>query len=297
MADEKPKDAKEEPGEGKPDATAKPDSAREPLQKSVDYIRKVITSAADSISSLGNPGRLLLAFIAVILAALILLWIIDKVVFYYLARTYVDQVADVFDLNEHLANVLVLLTFIAVLFFGRYIWSFSKRKRLVGIAGICALLIGHSLVLWYGTRVSIIGKYYVLSRDGKVTYREHSGVDPATGRQGRLVTPEMVERLRLYEAGKRPQRITNSNPTFFDPRSGEPIVWYYRLKDNRIEIFDLMGFYPDTGGELTPINEDVAEEWKIQQKTPRVSKRIDPQKYTFFDPLIGNPLAWYWLVV
>ena len=56
-----------------------------------------------------------------------------------------------------------------------------------------------------------------------------------------------------------------------------------------------MGFDPDTGGELTPINEDVAEEWKIQIKRPHVPNSVDPQKYTFFDPLIGNPLAWYWL--
>jgi TPR repeat protein len=106
----------------------------------------------------------------------------------------------------------------------------------------------------------------------------------------------MVERLKEYEKGKRPQQITDSNPTFFDPRSGEPIVWYYRSKGNRIEIFDLMGFDPDTGGELTPITEDAAEEWKIQHNnTPRAPNRVDPQKYTFFDPLIGNPLAWYWL--
>ena len=200
------------------------------MQKFVDYIRKFITSAAGSISSLGNPARLLLTFVAAILAALVSLWIIDKVVFYYLARTYVDQVAHVFDLNEHLANALVLLTFIAVLFFGRYIWSFSKPKRIVGVAGIAALLIGHSLILWYGTRDKYFGpegnaiKCYVLTRDGKVTYGEHPGIDAATGRPCRPVTPEMVERLKEYEKGKRPQLITNSNPTFFDPRSGEPIV-------------------------------------------------------------------------
>ena len=117
-------------------------------------------------------------------------------------------------------------------------------------------------------------KCYVLSRDGKVTYGETPGVDSATGRQCRPVKPEMVERLRNYEAGKRPQRITDSNPIFFDLRSGEPIIWYYQSKDNTIEIFDLMGFEPNTGDELIPVSKDVVEQWKLQhpKQLPRVPK-------------------------
>lgn len=300
MADQEPKEPEQGPRHEKPAGTS-PNSKLTLVQICNDYIRKSIASAAASISSLGITAHVLLTLVAVILAAAVLFWIADKVVFFYLARSYVDQVADVFDLNEHLANALVLLTFIAAVFFGRYLWSLSRKRRLVGIAGISALLIGHSLVLWYGTRGVIVdrkgnsAKCYVLSRDGKVSYGEHPGVDPATGRQCRPVKPEMVERLRDYEAGKRPQRITDSNPAFFDPRSGEPIVWYYRSEDNKIEIFDLMGFEPDTGDELIPISKEVVEEWKNQnQQVPSAPQRIDPEKYTFFDPRTGAPRAWYW---
>jgi TPR repeat protein len=136
-----------------------------------------------------------------------------------------------------------------------------------------------------------------LSRDGKVTYGERPGIDPATGRLCRPVTAEMLERLKEYETGKRPQGITESNPTFFDPRTGEPIVWYYKDKDNTIQIFDLMGFHPDTGEELTPITKDVVGQWKVQsdQRSQRVPKLVDPEKYVFFDPRNGNPHAWYWV--
>jgi hypothetical protein len=122
---------------------------------------------------------------------------------------------------------------------------------MVGIAGIAALLIGHSLVLWYGTRTDYFDrsgkaiKCYVLTRDGKVTYGERAGIDPTTGRLCRLLTAEMLERLKQYEMGKRPQQITDTNPTFFDPRTGEPIVWYYRSKTD-IEIFDLNADPPNT---------------------------------------------------
>ncbi len=139
-------------------------------------------------------------------------------------------------------------------------------------------------------------KCYVLTRDGKVTYGEHPGIDPATGRECRPVKPEIVERLQEYAAGKRAQPITDPNPTFFDERSGEPIVWYYRSKDNKIQIFNLMGFDSETGDELIPITKEVVEQWKIQSKKqpPRVPNLVDPDKYVFFDPLSGNPRGWYW---
>ena len=174
----------------------------------------------------------------------------------------------------------------------------------MGIAGIAALLIGHSLVLWYGTKDKSFDrqgnaiKCYVLTRDGQVTYGVHAGTDPSTGRQCRSLTSEMLERLQKYAAGKRPQAIATPNPVFFDPRSGEPIVWYYKDKENIFEIFDLMGFHPDTGEELLPVTKEVAEKWKEQaeERGRHVPKLIaDPEKYVFFDPLNGQARAWFWL--
>jgi hypothetical protein len=108
----------------------------------------------------------------------------------------------------------------------------------------------------------------------------------------------MLERLKAYETGKRPQQIAECKPTFFDPRTGEPIVWYYRSKDNsKIQIFDLMGFHPDTGAELIPVSDDIAEQWTTQcaEATRYLPKRImNPENYIFFDLRTGDPRAWYW---
>jgi hypothetical protein len=179
------------------------------------------------------------------------------------------------------------------------IWSLSKARRRIGIAGLGVLLVGHSIVLWYGTRNQLIDragnaiKCYVLSRDGSVTYGEHPGIDPATGRECRPVKPEIVERLQKYAAGKRAEQIDDPNPTFFDPRSGEPIVWYYKLKTGQIELYDLMGFEPNTGDELLPITKEIAQEWKTQyRRGPKLIK--DPENYVFCDSVNGNPRAWYW---
>ena|ERR1700722_3670931 len=265
-------------------------------------VEKTLVGGVAFVSSLGRPARVAIAFAAAILVSALLLWLIDKFFFYYLTRSYIDEVAQVLDLNPHLANALVLATFVATIFFARYVYSFSSKRRFVGIAGIAALLIGHSLVLWYGTKDQSFDrqgnaiKCYVLTRDGKVTYGEHAGIDPSTGLPCRPVTPEMLERLQKYAAGNRPQAIATSNPVFFDPRSGEPIVWYYKDKENNIEIFDLMGFHPDTGEELLPVTKEVAEKWKKQaeEKGRHVPKLIaDPDKYVFFDPLNGQARAWF----
>jgi hypothetical protein len=267
-------------------------------------VEKTLGGGVAFVSGLGRPARVAIALVAAILVSVLLLWLIDKFFFYYLTRSYIDEVAQVLDLNPHLANALVVATFVATIFFARFIYSFSRTRRFVGIAGIAALLIGHSLVLWYGTKDQFFDrqrtaiKCYVLTRDGQVTYGEHAGTDPSTGRQCRPVTPEMLERLQKYAAGKRPQVIATPNPVFFDPRSGEPIVWYYKDKENIVEIFDLMGFHPDTGEELLPVTKEVAEIWKKQaeERGRHVPKLIpDPEKYVFFDPRNGQARAWFWL--
>jgi hypothetical protein len=273
--------------------------ATEESPKNGSGLSRRITKHAAALSHLRPVGHFIIVVVACIALAFALLWLLDKVVYYYLARTYVEEVAQSFDLGPHLANALVLLTFFAGAFFGRLVWSLSKARRRIGIAGLGILLVGHSIALWYGTRNQLIDRAgnaircYVLSRDGSVTYGEHPGIDPATGRECRPVKPEIVERLRKYAAGKRAQQINESNPTFFDPRSGEPIVWYYKSKSGLIELYDLMGFESSTGEELLPVTKQIAQEWKTQSRRgPRLIK--DPENYVFFDPVNGNPRAWYW---
>jgi hypothetical protein len=135
---------------------------------------------------------------------------------------------------------------------------------------------------------------YVITKDPNhpVQYRDKPGIDPDTGRQCRLVTPELVERLREYEKGNRPTRI-KSEPTFFDLRTGEPVIWYYKNPKGEIEIFDLMGFHPDTGEELLPITKEIAAFWQ-EQSNRHPPRLVDWKSYQLFDPLTGEPRVWYW---
>ena len=138
---------------------------------------------------------------------------------------------------------------------------------------------------------------YIIQRGARapVIYRDHlPGMDPETGRECRLVTTGLIERLKEYAEGKRPVRIKARPPEFFDPRTSEPIVWYVD-HGGAIEIFDLLGFHPETSEELLPVTPEIVDRWKAQQA--QASKKppapVDPETHPFFDPKTGRPNIWH----
>jgi TPR repeat protein len=194
--------------------------------------------------------------------------------------------------------------FAAIIVLTRYLFSFSKSKRRSALVGLLLLLVGHSLVLWKATSDEILDrsgkgiKCYVITRDG-VIYREHGGIDPTTGRECKPVTPELVEKLRAYERGDRPIKIEAADP-FFDRGTGRPIVWFYKKKNGEIELFNLMGFHPETGDELEPVSKQIVELWKTQvaerkaRDARRPPERVDLNRYDPFDPVTGEARVWYY---
>ena len=75
----------------------------------------------------------LLAALAIGVAlALVAFWLFNKIAIYYLAGSYVDEIARVFDINKYLANAILWVTFATVLFFVSYALSFSRKKRTIG---------------------------------------------------------------------------------------------------------------------------------------------------------------------
>jgi hypothetical protein len=134
---------------------------------------------------------------------------------------------------------------------------------------------------------------YIIQRGARapVIYRDHlPGIDPETGRECRLVTIGVVERLNEYANGKRPVRIkAPPQPEFFDPRTSEPIVWYVD-HGGTIEIFDLLGYHPETSEELLPVTPVIVNRWKAQQAPPA---RVDPESHPWFDVKTARPNIWH----
>lgn len=258
--------------------------------------------AGRQTAQLGKIPRAIFFIVMIIVFGAVLLWIADRLVLLSISRGYVEQIAIVFNLNRHLAEAISLVICIFLVAFVSLLFSLSRRKRLIGILGIVGLLIANSLALWQGTKHQFFEasgaatKCYVLTREG-VRFGERAGVDLATGQQCRPVTPDLVYRLEQYAEGRRPERITSDDPVFFDLQTGKPIVWFARTRGGKIELFDLMGYHPETGEELQPINRNIVREWHAQQReiAERPPQRIvDADKFVFFDPKTGNARAWYW---
>lgn len=256
---------------------------------------------AGLLSNFSRPIQIVALAATCLILAVLLFWIFNQTIYYFLAKSYVEEVADAFDLNRHLAQAIVWLSFAAIAFLMARTFSLNRNSQRIGYIGLLSLLVGHSLILWHGTRDSNFTKdgkaarCYVLTRD-TIKLSNRTGIDPETGRECRPVTPQMAEKIRLYQKGMRPTALTVSEPDFFDPLSGEPIVWYAKSVSGAIEIFDLMGFHPRTGEELAPVSRPIVETWRAQSEKTirRAAARIEnPSQYMFFDPTNGSPRAWY----
>lgn len=253
----------------------------------------------DALGRFSPTVRFLFIIFSVLLLGTLLFWAFNQAIYYFLARSYVEQIANAFDLDRHSADALVWLSFAAIVFFAGYAFSFNKRKRLIGALGFLVLLVGHSLVL--SRADNLMTKCYVVTRN-EIKVLNRVGIDPQTGLNCRLLTPEMAEKVRLYQGGKRPTQITGLPVVFFSTLTGEPIVWFTKgTGPHGIELFDLMGYSPRTGEELVPITRQVADEWTTdeqsrQQEAQRIPpKRIlNPENTVFFDPITGQPKVWFW---
>src|SRR5262245_9002065 len=92
--------------------------------------QKFFAGLKDRWSTASPAVQLIIAAFIILISALAGLWLVDKLLVYLLARSYVDDVADVFDLNKHLAKALALAVFVAVVYLIRKLLSRSRTVEL-----------------------------------------------------------------------------------------------------------------------------------------------------------------------
>lgn len=266
----------------------------------MQLIEKARSVASQTLGRLNVAAKIAIVLLACLLVGGLLFWLCNELVYYYVARTYVEELADAYDLNAGITRAILWASFAAIVVLASYAFSLSKYKRRVGYVGLLALVIGHSLLLGgvdaNFRKNGVAEKCYVMTRTSIKTLNR-VGIDPESGRECRPLTPQIVEKIDEYRRGHRPKQITSNDPTFFDPTTGEPVVWFFKNDRGQIELFDLMGFHPETGEELTPVTRDIVQSWK--QQTAKVVRRApvrveDPEKFGFFEPTTGAAKVWYW---
>src|SRR5687768_11916097 len=117
----------EEPDKSLPPDTPNSQGSGQTGLQPANSFRKIGEDIASLSAFKANPWRTVLAIAGGLVVLALVAWIFDKVFVYFLARSYVEEIATVFDLNKHLANAIVYLTFVAIVFFGGMVLSFSKK--------------------------------------------------------------------------------------------------------------------------------------------------------------------------
>ena len=56
---------------------------------------------------------------------------------------------------------------------------------------------------------------------------------------------------------------------FFDPRTREPMIWYYRVGDKAYELYDASGFHPRYQEELGPITPEIVRELEEMERAAK----------------------------
>ena len=125
--------------------------------------------------------KVIFSFAGLILAAVAFIWLFDKIFIYLYARSYVEELAVALALNKHLATALVWVVFAIAVFLFSCLISFSRRRRVLGLAGLLVLVVGQALVLYWANKPfdgnGVAQKCYVMTRDS-IRYGERAGVDP-----------------------------------------------------------------------------------------------------------------------
>jgi len=132
-------------------------------------------------------------------------------------------------------------------------------------------------IIWFGRNA------------GKIEFFDLVGYHPATGeelnpvsrdaiREYRELVEKQKEQAEKEEADKKkaaelqraPKRLDSDQITFFDMRTGEAQVFYWRGPKGDWEFFDKAGFHPVTGEPLKLIDRPALTEW---QKSPAAQKK------------------------
>jgi hypothetical protein len=113
----------------------------------LELVKNLRSGIAQSLASLSDGARIAVLVLACLVAGGLIFWLCNELVYFYVARSYAEELADAYDLNQGVTRAILWASFAVLVVLAGLTFSFSKYRRRVGYAGLLALVIGHSLLL------------------------------------------------------------------------------------------------------------------------------------------------------
>lgn len=113
--------------------------------------------------------------------------------------------------------------------------------------------------------------WYHRTASGEIELYDAKGFHPRSGESLAAVTRDVVDAWRAKHMSaavapaKPPQPVDPKSYAFFDPVSGTPRVWYWKVRDDQYEFFDGPGFHPTAGEALALADKAFVAAYKREQ--------------------------------
>src|SRR5258705_11863731 len=124
------------------------DTIRYRMQEAaVQFVEKLRSRVGKSLGRLRPTGRIAVILLACLVVGGLIFWLCNELVYFFIARSYTQELADAYDLSRGVMRAVLWASFAAIVVLAGFTFSFSKQKRRVGYAGLLRLIIGLSLLL------------------------------------------------------------------------------------------------------------------------------------------------------
>jgi len=155
------------------------------------------------------------------------------------------------------------------------------------------------IAMYFASRDAYAYKWCADTPEGIRTF-DSAGIDPVYGIAAKPCTFDQIVALRQKERPfEGPRRIENIDVrqfTFFDPITGKPRVWYYKLADGTYAFYDKAGKYPGSGEDLLPIDQTTIQNAvRLQEGAQARARSLESERATepYIDTSVtrGNQIA------
>src|SRR3989442_12008689 len=229
--------------------------------------------------------RILFAAIAIALCALSTFALIQAGLFYFLYTSLFGRVIELTGLDVWVSRAMTLAVCALVWCLPWHLlilpWFGSAKRQVTTLIVFAAFVVVAMEVVTRDVYFSRTDgrplKYFIQTLDG-YKFAAAPGTDPVYGISYQPITAEVAHHYILWKArGGKMQDPSVPETQYFSSSTGEPLRWYAKLPDGRIDMFTLPGFHPTYGMKLLPAAPEAAAAYE-KQKAEAERQRQEERK-------------------